>query len=161
MAEPRWLEVSLTVNGELAESVAEVLDRFASGGVVVESGIIFDQEDGEGTLAVTLKHDGRMIGQAGLQLYVLPWTPFATPEVELYYKLGRAYWGAGYALEACHALLRYAFDEMRLLRIITVKQPANRRPTRLLERRSLCIAPAPDIWRSEVVAIRTNPLVGS
>ena len=49
VAEPRWLEVSLTVNGELAESVAEVLDRFASGGVVVESGIIFDQEDGEGT----------------------------------------------------------------------------------------------------------------
>jgi len=49
VAEPRWLEVSLTVNGELAESVAEVLDRFASGGVVVESGVIYDEEDGEGT----------------------------------------------------------------------------------------------------------------
>ncbi len=49
MAEARWLEVSLTVNGELAESVAEVLDRFASGGVVVESGVIYDEEDGEGT----------------------------------------------------------------------------------------------------------------
>lgn len=49
MADPRWLEVSLTVNGELAESVAEVLDRFASGGVVVESGVIYDEEEGEGT----------------------------------------------------------------------------------------------------------------
>lgn len=49
MAEPRWLEVSLTVTGELAESVAEVLDRFASGGVVVESGVIYDEEEGEGT----------------------------------------------------------------------------------------------------------------
>lgn len=49
MAEPRWLEVSLTVSGELAESVAEVLDRYASGGVVVESGVIWDEEDGEGT----------------------------------------------------------------------------------------------------------------
>ncbi len=49
MAEARWLEVSLTVNGELAESVAEVLDRFASGGVVVESGVIYDEEESEGT----------------------------------------------------------------------------------------------------------------
>lgn len=48
MAEPRWLEVSLTVTGELAESVAEVLDRFASGGVVVESGVIYDEEESEG-----------------------------------------------------------------------------------------------------------------
>ena len=37
MAEINWLEVSLTVNGELAEAVAEVLDRFVSNGVVIES----------------------------------------------------------------------------------------------------------------------------
>ena len=48
MAEARWMEVSLTVTGELAESVAEVLDRFASGGVVVESGVIYDEEESEG-----------------------------------------------------------------------------------------------------------------
>ena len=39
MAEIRWLEVSLVVDGELAEAVAEVLDRFASNGVVVESNV--------------------------------------------------------------------------------------------------------------------------
>lgn len=32
-----WLEVSLTLDGELAEPVAEVLARFAPGGVVIES----------------------------------------------------------------------------------------------------------------------------
>ncbi len=32
-----WLEVSLTVNGEMAEAVADVLARFAPGGVVIES----------------------------------------------------------------------------------------------------------------------------
>ncbi len=37
MVEKNWLEVSLTVNGELAEAVAEVLDRFVSNGVVIES----------------------------------------------------------------------------------------------------------------------------
>lgn len=32
-----WLEVSLLVDGELAEAVAEVLGRFVSGGIVIES----------------------------------------------------------------------------------------------------------------------------
>lgn len=37
MAEAAWLEVSLSVKGELAEAVAEVLSRFAPNGVVIES----------------------------------------------------------------------------------------------------------------------------
>ncbi len=37
MEKQTWLEVSLTVSGELAEAVAEVLARFAPGGVAVES----------------------------------------------------------------------------------------------------------------------------
>ncbi|TAK13882.1 MAG: 50S ribosomal protein L11 methyltransferase [Anaerolineae bacterium] len=34
---PSWLEVSLIVNGEMAEAVADVLARHAPGGVVIES----------------------------------------------------------------------------------------------------------------------------
>ncbi len=49
MAEAHWLEVSLTVNGELAEAVAEVLSRFVSGGVVTESGVIYNDAEDEGT----------------------------------------------------------------------------------------------------------------
>src|SRR5512139_240301 len=37
MSEANWLEVSLTVDGELAEPVAEVLARFIPEGVVIES----------------------------------------------------------------------------------------------------------------------------
>jgi ribosomal protein L11 methyltransferase len=37
MADQNWLEVSMTVDGEMAEAVAEVLARFAPSGVVVES----------------------------------------------------------------------------------------------------------------------------
>jgi ribosomal protein L11 methyltransferase len=36
-SEKTWIEVSLLVDGEMAEAVAEVLARFAPGGVVVES----------------------------------------------------------------------------------------------------------------------------
>jgi ribosomal protein L11 methyltransferase len=44
-----WLEVSLTVDGELAEAVADVLARFAPNGVVTEQGVRFTHDEDEGT----------------------------------------------------------------------------------------------------------------
>src|SRR3990172_2383449 len=44
-----WLEVSLNVNGELAEAVADVLARFAPNGVVVENGVFFRDAADPGT----------------------------------------------------------------------------------------------------------------
>ncbi len=44
-----WLEVSLTISGELAESVADVLARFAPGGVATERGVRFTGPEDEGT----------------------------------------------------------------------------------------------------------------
>ena len=43
-----WLEVSLTVDGELAEAVADVLARFAPNGVVLKSEIKFVNDEDEG-----------------------------------------------------------------------------------------------------------------
>jgi ribosomal protein L11 methyltransferase len=46
MADGKWLEISLTVDGELAEAVAEVLARHTPGGVAIEStAILADAED--------------------------------------------------------------------------------------------------------------------
>jgi len=45
----RWLEVSLVVDGELAEAAADVIGRFVSNGVVVESGVTFNDAEDEGT----------------------------------------------------------------------------------------------------------------
>ena len=46
---PNWLEVSLTVNGELAEAVADVLARYAPNGVMTEQAVKFNDEEDEGT----------------------------------------------------------------------------------------------------------------
>lgn len=46
-----WLEVSLTVDGELAESVADVLARFAPNGVMTEQGVKFNDAEDAGTPA--------------------------------------------------------------------------------------------------------------
>ena len=44
-----WLEVSLTVNGELAEAVADVLARFAFSGVMMEQGVKYTDDEDAGT----------------------------------------------------------------------------------------------------------------
>jgi ribosomal protein L11 methyltransferase len=50
-----WLEVSLTVDGELAEAVAEVMSRFAPDGVVIESTRIDPNGGPEGTVEGPLR----------------------------------------------------------------------------------------------------------
>ena len=45
----KWLEISITVDPELAESVSELLSRYVSNGVVVERGVIFTNDEDEGT----------------------------------------------------------------------------------------------------------------
>ncbi|HOD04034.1 MAG TPA: 50S ribosomal protein L11 methyltransferase, partial [Anaerolineaceae bacterium] len=49
MAKARWLEISLVVNDELAEAVADVLGRFVSQGVVMERSVEFNDAEDEGT----------------------------------------------------------------------------------------------------------------
>jgi ribosomal protein L11 methyltransferase len=57
-----WLEVSLVVNGELAEAVAEVLERFAPNGVVTESTAVVANDDDS---------EGRAIGPYRVAAYLL------------------------------------------------------------------------------------------
>jgi len=44
-----WLEVSMTINGDLAEAVADVLARFAPNGVTTEQAVDFVNDEDEGT----------------------------------------------------------------------------------------------------------------
>mgnify|MGYP001264947210 CR=1 FL=1 len=61
MAEAKWLEISLTVDGELAEAVASVMDAYVSNGVVVESGVNFYDDEDEGTPYGPVKVYGYLI----------------------------------------------------------------------------------------------------
>lgn len=49
MADPHWLEISMTIDPELAEAVSELISRFVSNGVVVESGVTYNDAEDEGT----------------------------------------------------------------------------------------------------------------
>ena len=67
MAEAKWLQISLTVDGELAEAVAEVLDRFTSGGVVVETNVKYLNAEDQGTPYGPLKVYGYLIIDANIE----------------------------------------------------------------------------------------------
>ncbi len=55
-----WLEVSLTVDGEMAEAVAEILARHAPNGVVIESTVI----------EASLQNEGRPVGPLRVCAYL-------------------------------------------------------------------------------------------
>ena len=54
-------------------------------------------------------------------------------QTELSYMFLPAYWGKGFALECCQAMLTIAFGELELDRVIAITQSANVRSCRLLE----------------------------
>ncbi|MCX7977084.1 MAG: 50S ribosomal protein L11 methyltransferase [Bellilinea sp.] len=67
MAEARWLEVSLTVDGELAEAVADVIGRFTSQGVVMEQAVRYNDTEDEGTPYGPIKVFGYMVVDSTLE----------------------------------------------------------------------------------------------
>ncbi|GAB4494743.1 MAG: 50S ribosomal protein L11 methyltransferase [Anaerolineales bacterium] len=62
-----WLEISLTVDGELAEAVAEVLSRFIPDGVVIESTQILNSPDTEGEITGPLRVYGYLPADDSLE----------------------------------------------------------------------------------------------
>ncbi len=123
---------------------------------IIQKYVDTNDPDDCGTLAVVHKCSHHLLGYVGLQLYVLPREPFATPEVELYYKLGRDYWGQGYAIEACRAMIRFAFDQMRLLRIVTITDQQNTSSVHLLQRLGMRLEAAPPSWSGSLMATLDN-----
>jgi RimJ/RimL family protein N-acetyltransferase len=113
---------------------------------------------GIGCFAVTLKDEGRFIGYCGLQLYLWERQPLSSPEVELFYKLGRDYWGQGYATEAAHAVIDHAFNTLRLPRLVSWADAQNERSVALLRRLGFNVQPAPDA-PNEVIGILDHPLL--
>ncbi|MFF9066421.1 GNAT family N-acetyltransferase [Streptomyces sp. NPDC014891] len=81
-------------------------------------------EEGFGIFAVELLASGELIGFAGLS--VPEFLPEAMPDVEIGWRLGRQYWGQGYASEAAHAVLEFALQDRGLDRVVAITHISNR-----------------------------------
>lgn len=85
---------------------------------------------GFGYWAALDKKTGEFIGRCGLY----PWTIEGRDEVEVVYMFFKPYWGQGLGTEAARAIVRYAFENLGLTRIIAVINPGNRASARVAEK---------------------------
>jgi RimJ/RimL family protein N-acetyltransferase len=67
-----------------------------------------------------------------------------TPCIEIGWRIGRAYWGQGYAHEAACAALRDGFERLALRDLVSFTALGNRRSRRLMERLGMQRAPHED-----------------
>lgn len=75
-------------------------------------------EEGFGIFAVELLGSGELAGAVGL--YVADSPPAVADQVAISWRLGRAFWGQGYASEAAHATLEFALQDRGVDRVVAV-----------------------------------------
>lgn len=90
-------------------------------------------EGGEPTFWATERiDDGSLIGAVGLH-WLGDDFPFG-PALEVGWRLGRDYWGKGYAIEAARAALDYAFCTLDVSRVYAFTALANKRSENVMQR---------------------------
>ncbi|OSC72419.1 GNAT family N-acetyltransferase [Streptomyces sp. 4F] len=75
-------------------------------------------DEGFGVFAVELLGSGELAGAVGLSVATEP--AEAAGQVVINWRLGRVFWGQGYAAEAAHAALEFALQDRGLERVIAV-----------------------------------------
>ena len=122
-----------------------------------------------GFLAAVLKQTGRAIGQVHLEPYVNRWysvpnepvRPVYDIEVELAFAFGKEYWGQSYAHEACRPLIDYAFNVLRLPRLVGGAKDTNHRSVNLQKRLGFEVLRNQDLddpAKSDWVSVLVNPV---
>lgn len=91
-----------------------------------------------GKIAVERRSDGALLGMCGLSIE--PWFP---DDLEIGWRLGRQYWGSGYATEAASAWLAYAFESLRAPRVISIADAPNARSIAVMRRIGMSFDHAP------------------
>jgi RimJ/RimL family protein N-acetyltransferase len=82
--------------------------------------------------AAELKATGQLVG--GIGLSIPTFLPEVLPAVEVGWRLDRAHWGQGLATEGGRASLRFGFETLGLERILSIRQAANDRSRRVMEK---------------------------
>ncbi|QES46730.1 GNAT family N-acetyltransferase [Streptomyces venezuelae] len=81
-------------------------------------------DEGFGLFAVELLGSGELIGFTGLS--VPHFLPEVLPAVEAGWRLGRQFWGQGYASEAAQAVLEWGLQDRGLEHVISISRVGNK-----------------------------------
>ena len=97
---------------------------------------------GWGFWALERTLDGAFVGAVGIA-HARFEAPF-TPAVEIGWRLPKAFWGKGYALEAAREAVRFGFEQLKLAEIVAFTLPANLPSRRVMERLGMERDPSDD-----------------
>jgi len=100
------------------------------------------ETDGYGLWAVELRATGAFVGFTGLARQTFE-APF-NPSVEVGWRLAREAWGHGYATEAAHAALHFAFEVLELEEVVSITTASNVRSQAVMRRLGMTRDPADD-----------------
>lgn len=120
----------------------------------VDRQMLFQQTLGHCFWAIERKADGAFLGFCGLKPGV-PDTPIGD-DIEIGWRLARAYWGQGVAREAAEASLAWGFANLPAPRIIAITTIGNIRSWGLMER--LGMARRPDLDFMHPILADDDPL---
>jgi RimJ/RimL family protein N-acetyltransferase len=115
-----------------------VMEHFAARLTRAESDAMIDNiearfaDRGYSLWAAELRAGGEFIGFIGLS--VPAFQAHFTPCVEIGWRLDAAFWGRGLATEGARAVVRYAFDVLRLDEIVSFAVVGNVRSRRVMEK---------------------------
>ncbi len=88
---------------------------------------------GTGFTPLVLKTSGDVIGDCGLVTQQIE----GRPELEVGYHLRRDQWGRGYATEAAHGCMEFAFGVLHAPKVISLIRPENLPSRRVAERNGM------------------------
>lgn len=80
------------------------------------------------TVAIVNKGNGKVIGWCGFGPL-----DFDRSQIELYYGLGKAYWGKGIATEASREIIKFAFNRVGIEKIVAVVNHENIGSVKVIE----------------------------
>ncbi|MER5782531.1 GNAT family N-acetyltransferase [Streptomyces mobaraensis] len=106
----RWIDDGSVLD---ADGTAETVERWEEEW----------DEEGFGVFAVELLGSGELAGAVGLS--VPESLPEVLPAVEITWRLGRPFWGQGYASEAAQATLEFALQDRGLDRVVGIMRPGD------------------------------------
>jgi RimJ/RimL family protein N-acetyltransferase len=131
----------INADPRVMEYLGEPLSREQSDGVVDRIEAHF-RTRGLGLCAAELAETGEFIGFIGLA--VPTFEAAFTPCVEIGWRLAAEYWGQGLAIEGAREMARFAFEELKLLELVSMTAVENERSRRVMEKLGMTRDPAED-----------------
>ena len=110
--------------------------------VAADAGMALLHQPPYGDRAIVLRDSGEVVGSVGFAPCLMPFgqlpsfeaTDRFTSEIGLSWALFREHQGRGYATEAAAAMVAYAFDDLRLRRIVATTEHDNTRSINVMRR---------------------------